>query len=344
MYSTWLVMLLVLGQPVLRDSGPARPGTDPNTRRAVLPGKPEPRLQPIDGFSCRTFLGYSEDQTHFNLATGDKACSGEVLSARGGGFRQVNYLPTPVGALPVLIFSPTERIDAASRIVLYLNGGPRSLVTERPLAQQMVAKGYTVLMPIYLGELETLHPAPDLPGAVQQIRALTHWAGKRLVATVGVSTGAYLAAAACTVRCAPRILLAPPLTTPEDGLSDTRVEWEKITEGSCIWRYNGPNRVCSDMRPFLTSFWGSRYYRTSLARLLRRQCDRVRILVSSDDERVYDPKGVADLRAIGCTVETPPGYAHAQVDAAPALNDRTLDLIAQHDPRRARDGLAYSSR
>jgi hypothetical protein len=329
-----IAMLISVGQPVLRDASPVGPKVDENIRRAVMPGKLDPRINPIDGFSCRTFLGYSEVQTHFNLQTGDKACSGEVLNGDRGGFRQVNYLPTPAGALPVLIFSPRDRIDTKSRFIIYLNGGPRSLVTNRPLAQRLVAEGYTVLMPIYLGELETLHPEPDLPGAVLQVRALSKWAGRRLVATVGVSTGAYLAAASCAVRCSPRILLAPPITTPAEGLSETRVDWSKLTDRSCLWRRNGSDRVCSDIKPFLKSFWGARYFSTDLAGLLRGSCNRVQILVSSDDERVYDPKGVADLRTAGCEVETPAGYPHATIDAAPALIDHTVELIARHNGRR----------
>lgn len=324
-----VLLLAAVGQEVLTDSRRTASPVDPDVRRAILPGKPEPRLKPVDGLACRTFLGYSEVQMHFNLQAGDQSCSGEILADGSGGFRQLNYLPSVAGSLPVIIFSPRRDIDAASQMVIYLNGGPRSLVTNRPLAQQMVAKGYTVLMPIYRGELETRHPEPDLPQAVEQIRALTRWAGKRLVATIGVSTGGYLAAAACTARCSPRILLAPPLTTPDEGLSASRVDWSKVTDRSCLWRQDGPGRVCADIEPFLKSFWGDAHYRTSLAKLLRGRCNRVRVVVSTDDKRVYDPKGVADVRAAGCAVETPTGFAHELADASPALNERTLTLISE---------------
>ncbi|MDG2535789.1 hypothetical protein P6144_19160 [Sphingomonas sp. HITSZ_GF] len=318
-------------QGVLVQSGPVR-RLDRNVRQALMPGKPDKQIKPVKGFSCRHFLGYSEAQMHVNVQMGDRACSGEIFPDHG--FRQVNYLRTSAGSLMVVIYSPRDRIDAASRVIIYLNGGPRSITTNRPLAQQLVAKGYTVLMPVYLGELETLHPAPDMPGAVEQIRALTRWAGDRLVATVGISTGAYLAAAACTAHCPPRILLAPPLTTPEDVMSDKRVDWSKLTDGSCLWRHNGPHRVCAEIETFLKSFWGERYYRTSLTSLLRGQCARVRIVVSPDDTRVYDPKGIADLRSAGCAIETPAGYQHAMVDASPVLNERTLALIARQEAPR----------
>lgn len=323
-----ILMLAGIGQEVLTDSSRRAPKNNPDVRRAILLGKPEPRLKPVNGLICRDFLGYSETQMHFNLQTGDTACSGEIFADGSGGFRQVNYLSSAAGLLPVIIFSPRSRIDAASRMVIYLNGGPRSLVTNRPLAQRMMAQGYTVLMPIYRGELETRHPEPDLSSAVRQVRALSRWAGKRLVATIGVSTGGYLAAAACTVRCPPRILLAPPLTTPAEGLSDSRVDWSKVTDRSCLWRQNGPGRVCADIQPFQKSFWGGTYYHTSLASLLRGRCAHVRIIVSTDDKRVYDPKGVADLRAAGCAVETPHGFAHEQADADPVLNERTLKLVS----------------
>ncbi|WP_448664560.1 alpha/beta hydrolase family protein [Sphingomonas sp. CJ20] len=329
-----LLMFAALVQDVFVANAAQESPAEKSVRRAILPGKPDLQLKPIEGFSCRHFLGYSEDQTHFNMQTGDTACSGEVFADPAGSFRQVNYLPTPAGLLPVVIHSPRARIDATSRIVIYLNGGPRSPAVNRPLAKEMVAKGYTVLMPIYLGEIETLHPAPDLPGAIEQVRALSRWAGKRLVATVGVSTGGYLAAAACTVRCSPRILLAPLSTTPEDGLSAKWVDWHKLTDRSCLWQRNGPHRVCADQEPFFKSFWGKEYYRKSLTTLLRGQCDRVRIIVSPCDRRVYDPEAIDGLRAAGCAVETPAGHEHFMIDVAPALNARTLELIAQQEVRR----------
>jgi hypothetical protein len=331
MIGALLLMLMAFGQDVLVAAEVQAPPSDREVRRAVMPGKPDTRLQPIDGFSCLHFLGYSEVQTHFNVQTGDTACSGEVFSDPPGSFRQVNYLPTSAGLLPVAIHSPRDRIDNTSRIVIYLNGGPRSPAINRPLAKQMVAQGYTVLMPLYLGEIETLHPAPDLPGAIDQVRALSRWAGKRLVGTVGVSTGAYLAAAACAARCSPRILLAPPLIAPEDGLSDKWVDWSKLTDRICQWRRNGSNRVCADPEAFMKSFWGKDYYRTSLATLLQDQCDRVRIIVSPADKAVYDSKSIDDLRAAGCAVDTPAGVEHQMVDVSPTLNARTLELIALYE-------------
>lgn len=329
MITALFAAFLAAVQPTLRDAAPAGQVQNPKVRRAILPGKPEPRLQPIDGFSCRAFAGYSDDQLSFNLQTGDASCSGQIPPDGSDGFRQLNFLPSRAGPLPVIIYSPRPKIDAASRIIIYLNGGPRSVVTNRPLATQLVARGYTVLMPLYLGEIETLHPAADLPGAVEQIGALNRWAGDRLVATIGISTGAYLTAAACTAGCPPRILLAPPITTPEEGLSDSSVDWAKLTEGSCLWRRNGPDQVCDDLKPFLRSFWGPAYYRTRLASLLRGRCEQVRVIVSVDDKRVYSAKEVANLRKQGCAVETPAGFGHTEVDSNPAANARTLALIAE---------------
>jgi len=326
-----LSILLSLGQTQLRDAGPAPSSGDRNVRHAIIPGKVDVRLKPIDGFSCRSFLGYAEVQTFMNLLQGDTSCSGEVLDQQTGSFRQVNYLPTPAGLLAVVIHSPRDRVDAKSRIVIFLTGGPRTVAVTRPLAKEMVAKGYTVLMPIYLGQLETRHPNSDLPGAIEQVEALTRWANTRLVAYVGVSTGAYLAAAACVKHCAPRVLLAPPLTTPEDLLSDKRVDWSKLHNGYCLWRHNGSEKVCADDQPFIKSFWGEDHYRRKLTDLLKGQCDRVRIVVSPADKRVYDPRGVANLRAVGCKVETPAGYEHSQIDENKMLNDHTLELIAQQN-------------
>lgn len=334
MITAMIAVVLAFGQVVLRDAGPATANGDPSVRHALLPGKPDPKLKPIEGLSCRIFVGYAEAQTAFNLLQGDMSCSGEMLDEEKGSFRQVNFLPTPAGKLPVVIHSPLGRVDSNSRIVIFMTGGPRNIAVTRPLTQQLLAEGYTVLMPIYLGALETRYPDPDLPGAITQVQALAHWAGDRLVATVGVSAGAYLAAAACSNRCAPRVLLAPPLTTPEDVFSDTRVDWSKLHNGYCLWRQNGSERVCGDNKPFITSFWDKDHYRRSLADLLKGQCARVRIIVSPDDKRVYDPRGVADLRAAGCTVETPAGYEHWQIDADHTLNEHTVDLIAQQDKRR----------
>ena len=328
MITALFAALLAAVQPTLHGAAPTGQVQNPKVRRAILPGKPEPRLQPIDGFSCRAFVGYSDDQLSFNLQTGDATCSGQIPPDGSGGFRQLNFLPSRAGPLPVVIYSPRRQIDAASRIVIYLNGGPRALVTNRPLATQLVAQGYTVLMPIYLGEIETLHPAADLPGAVEQIDALNRWAGDRLVATIGISTGAYLAAAACTADCAPRILLAPPITAPEEGLADSSVDWAKLTEGSCLWRRSGQDQVCDDLRSLLRSFWGPAYYRTRLAGLLRGRCGNVRVVVSVDDKRVYSAKEVANLRRTGCPVETPGGFGHFEVDSNPAANARTLALLA----------------
>lgn len=328
MFATAL-LALALAQAVLTDAGPARPAGDPDTRHAMISGTTDPGIPTIPGLSCRTFLGYMEDQTAFNLLQGDLACSGERLDKGTGSFREVNYLPTPSGRLPVVIYSPRDRVDAHTRFVMFLSGGPRTLAVVRPLVRQLVGKGYGVLMPIYLGELETKHPAPDLPDAVQQVGALSRWAGRRLVATIGVSAGGYLAAAACSRRCAPRILLAPPLGTPEDVLSPRRVDWAKVHDGFCLWRYNGPHKVCADNRSFVTSFWGSAYYRTSLASLLRPDCGRVRIVTSRDDTRTYDPGGVEALRTAGCQVDVVAGYQHWQIDGDPALNERTIGLLAQ---------------
>lgn len=332
MIGAFFLMLAALGQEVMVQSATPEKHVDINVRQALIAGTTYERLKQIDGFSCRRFFGYTEVQTHFNVQMGDRACSGEIFADHS--FRQVNYLPTRAGSLMVVIYSPRERIDAASRMIIYLNGGPRSLAINGALPKQMVAKGYTVLMPIYLGEVETRHPAPDLPGAVEQVRALSRWAGKRLVATVGESAGGYLAAAACTERCSPRILLAPIITTPEEVMSDERVDWRKRPGDFCLWRQNGPHRVCTNLEPLFKSFWGNEYYRTTLANLLRGQCDRVRIVVSPADKRVYDPKGVAGLRAAGCAVETPPGYEHEMAASSPVLNERTLELIAHQEVRR----------
>lgn len=323
--------IFMMMQVVLHDLGPVEKH-DPNTRHIAMPGTANTKVKGVEGFSCRSFVGYTETQTFINLIQGDTSCSGEVVNPETGAFREVNYLPTPSGSLPVVIHSPRGLLSHQSKLVIFITGGPRNIAVTRPLTKRLVAAGYTVLMPIYLGALETRHPDPDLPEAVEQVRALSRWSGNRLVAMVGVSTGAYIAAAACIERCPLRILLAPPLTTPAAMLSDQRVDWTKFHNGYCLWRQNGPSRVCADDRPFITSFWGSYYYRRSLSALLApSQCSRVRIIVSPQDQRVYDPSGVAELRATGCEVETPHGYAHWQIDANSKLNNHTVELISKQE-------------
>lgn len=306
------------------------PSSNPSTRHAVLPGKNNPDIPVIAGLSCRRFLGYTEMQTFLNLLQGDRACSGERLDRTSGGYRQVNYLETNSGKLPVVIFSPGREIDRAKRMVIFLPGGPRAVTLNRPLVMRLVEQGYAVLIPIYLGELETRHPAADLPLAVKQVQALSRWAGKRLVAVVGISTGAHLAAASCGKACAPRILLAPPLTTPEEAFSPDRIRTAgiKIGSGFCLWRQNGARKVCAGEIPFLKSYWGKRYYRTSTAELLRGQCDRTRIVVSKGDKRIYNPAGIAALRAVGCRVDVFAGLEHWEMDADAEMNRFTTNLIS----------------
>lgn len=333
-----LSILLSLGQAQLTDAGPGWIG-NPNLRHIPLPGTIEPNLKPISGFSCRRFVAYNEVQTVMNVAQGgDTSCSGELLDQRTGSFRQINYLSTPSGTLLVVIHSPAARVDANSRVVILLIGGPRNVAISTPLAKRLVARGYTVLMPLYLGEIETRHPDPDLPGAITQIQALEKWARGRLIGTIGISAGGYLAAASCKRHCAPRVLLAPPLTTPEDVYTDQRVDWSKTTKEVCLWRQGGSERLCLDEKPFMRSFWDEDHYLTSLTDLLKGRCARTRIVVSPDDKRVYDPSGVANLRAAGCVVETPAGYEHRQMDGSPELNDHTIDLIAWlHQVSRSRE-------
>ncbi|MEP9401604.1 hypothetical protein [Sphingomonas sp. VNH70] len=337
MIATLLALMLTPGQTVLRDAGPpAKAPPDPEMRRTVLPGRPEPRLQPIPGFLCRSFVGYNAVQTAFNLQTGDTACSGEVVDPVARAFRQVNYLPTPAGRLMTVIHGRGGPVDARSRIVVLLNGGPRLAATEHPIAARLVAAGYVVLLPLYRGELESRHPEPDLPDAIRQVRALEAWAGDRLVATIGISAGGYLAAAACTARCRPRILLAPLMTSPEEGLSDQRTDWRRLNATICQWQPDGMRRTCAPERAMRTSFWGPDHYRRSLAQVLLGNCARVRIIVSPADQRVYDAAAVAALRSAGCRVETPEGIPHHAIDSDPAILTRLVALVEplRHGPAR----------
>ena len=320
------ILLAAATQSEVVATGQAAPKVDTNLRQAALPGREDVRILPVDGLECKYFLGYSEMQTFLNLLQGESACSGEVPTKANETFRQVNFLKMSGGKLPLVIHSPLSTISKNAKFVIFLSGGPRTLTVSRPLVKLLTTHGFVVIVPVYLGSLETKHPAADLPVAVDQIKALYRWAGSRLRATIGVSAGGYLAAASCLKSCSTRFLLAPPLTTPKDSLSSNKVNWNENRAVTCLWQFNGSKKICESDETFFKSFWG-KYYDTSLSTLLNGNCKKTRIFVSPADKRVYDQKGLDNLRSIGCHVDTPMSIEHAQIDANETLNKQLVEAI-----------------
>jgi acetyl esterase/lipase len=324
---------LAIPQAIVRDRTPGAPARPLEIvpRKAVLPGRPSERLPIIAGFRCKNFVGYTEQQMQANLYNGEVACSGEELDPGTGGYREVNVFPTPAGDVPVIVFSPQRNIASAKGSVIVLLGGPRlPMLGSTNLVSGLVKAGFAVFVPIYRGEWETDLSRPDLPVAISQVQALSRWADKRLTATLGISAGGYLAAAACQQGChTPLLLLAPLIASPQQQFRSHPVSDKQPEARICLWKVGSDQQACDTRSNYFLSFWGARYWRRDLASLIGTGsgCANVRVVVSQQDERVYDPKAIARLRSRGCGVDEFTGYRHEQVDEAPALVAHTIELV-----------------
>ena len=272
----------------------------------------------IAGLQCSYFRWFTLDQTYMKIATGDRSCSGEVLERGSGRFRQVNFLSAPTGSIPVVVHSPRRDWRTSKGIVVYLNGGPRHFVLTNSIIEIVVDNGYTVVVPLHSGPLDTRHPSADLPLALNQVRAVQRWAARDLVATIGISGGGVVALAACALFCTNhQILLAPLMTSPRVAFSHSRIG-AFGGEVICLKDANGNGRRCAKAVSLARSFWGRRHYDLSLSDLAKdlKSCNNVSLVVSERDQRVFDWQVNDRLRARGCSITYLNNLDHHQFDVS----------------------------
>ncbi len=283
------------------------------SRGAILPGRIDTRIRPMRGLACKYFVEYTEVQTFMNMAHGDTTCSGQI-DTKNKIYRQVNYLKYSKGRARVIIYRPIYKRGVPRKTILFLAGGPRTLTVNRPIIAELVKAGYTVVMPVYMGSIDTRHPDPDLPFALSELSAIKRWVGSSLQGVIGVSAGAYIAAASCQTGCRRIFLIAPPLKSPRQMFSDEEVDWSNAGSDICLWSYNKPNRICDSTKSYMRSFWGS-YSDIKLKYFIKGEPRRVFVISSKDDTRTYTDRLFDEIKATGCHTYLSSNLTHQQIDS-----------------------------
>lgn len=337
--SIFLVAVLLSHGPQAMRSAPAsRSQSMPLVVSSTFPVAIESHA----GFTCKSFVLQNHGQSTQNILFGERACSGEILNRISGKYRALDYIVTDVGLMPVVIHSPTHNWENSRGAVVYVPGGPRTLVLANPSIDHLVNEGFTVLVPLYLGKIETRHPEPDLPIARMQVRRLEKLLGSRLIATIGISAGGYLAVAACRLSClSPLILLAPLMTTPRLSLSVQKLGLFQ-TRNICVTKCKQKTDVCKSQLEFVKSFWGPVFYDVSLPEMIGKlsRCAEIFTIVSTTDTRAYDAGEVAKLRSLGCEVDEKTGIAHGKFDSDANVSDSVIRLLDQFTAARRQTAAA----